>query len=637
MKRIIFLAAVMLLTISLRSQNESKVWVFANNSGLDFNGSTVTALNNSPIMYAFSTACYCDAEGKMLLYSDGMKIWNGRNEVISGGESLDGDIGCSQSSLIVPDPSRKDSYYVFAVDKLYGNELLDKGLSYSRVDMSKNGGKGNVEIANVQLLEKTPEKITAVRHANGIDYWVITHGWESNSFYVYPVTQEDGLHADNPKIINVGSNHSSQYSKQGYLKVSQDGRYLVSVQWEGVVELFSFNTETGNITLESTGNIPNAYGAEFSLNGKQLYLSTSPSRQSADESTIQQIDLTAANPFSSPVIIAHSSDTSFASLQMGPDRRIYCAQYITTIDALEHMAIIHNPDRRGAECNFNLLDNTYDAGIPLGGKKLIAGLPNFVSSYLVQSYFTYDSICYNNVVSFDIRNKDNIDAVSWDFGDPTSGAANSSTDLTAMHVFSAPGTYTVTVESTFNGKSYIYSQPVVVNPLPEIDFGSDTIYLFPGAIAPLEIAEGYTSYEWNTGSTGNLYLANEPGEYHVVVTDNLGCINSKTVMILSANIYFPNAFTPNSDGLNDVFTPEGANSGLYNIRMFVYNRMGQLMYESPVLAELGDAVGNFGWDGNKNGVLQPTGSYVWIVKFDVEKEKGQFNTEHYSGNVMLLR
>lgn len=637
MKRIILLAAVMLLTIGLQSQNESNTWVFANNSGLNFNTSSVTALNTSPIMYAFSTACYCDAEGDLLLYSDGMKIWNGRNEIISGGEALDGDIGCTQSSLIVPDPSRKDSYYVFAVDKLYGNAVLDKGLSYNRVNMSKNGGKGNVEEVNVRLLEKTPEKITAVRHANGIDYWVITHTWETNSFYVYPITQEDGLHADNPKIINVGSSHSSQFSKQGYLKVSQDGQYLVSVQWEGIVELFSFNAETGNITLESTGNIPYAYGVEFSLNGKQLYISTSPDRQSVDESTVQQFDLTASNPFSTPVIVAHSADTTFASLQMGPDRRIYCAQYITAIDALEHLAVIHNPDRRGAECNFNLLNDIEDPGIALGGKKLIAGLPNLVSSYQEKSYFTYDSICYNNVVGFDIRNKDNIDAVTWDFGDPTTGALNTSTDLAAMHVFSAPGTYTVTVESTFNGASYIYSQPVVVNPLPEIDFGSDTIYLFPGAIAPLEISEGYTSYEWSTGSTGNLLLADQPGSYDVVVTDSLGCINRKSVMILSANIYFPNAFTPNSDGLNDVFAPKGANSGLYNIRMFVYNRMGQLMYESPVLSELADAEGDFGWDGRKNGVLQPTGSYVWIVKFDVEKEKDLFNTENYSGNVMLLR
>jgi gliding motility-associated-like protein len=106
---------------------------------------------------------------------------------------------------------------------------------------------------------------------------------------------------------------------------------------------------------------------------------------------------------------------------------------------------------------------------------------------------------------------------------------------------------------------------------------------------------------------------------------------------LPANIYFPNAFTPNGDGRNDTFGPKGANSGLYNIRMFVYNRFGQLMYESPALDELGNDDGSFNWDGTKGGEIQPTGTYVWVVKFEVEKEKGEFSVEQYSGSVTLLR
>ena len=635
MKRLSIVFAFLLISIVVFSQKEANNWIFPIKTGLSFNTEPPTVLNTT-IPAGFGSSCYSDSDGNLLLTTNGHTIWNGSGNTIMNGVGIGGDQGCVQSSLIVPDPSRSNSLYVFTVDK-YSDipGLENRCFSYSRVNLTGDNGNGSVSEKEVLLLAETPEYVTGVQHANGSDFWVVTHQYGNSTFYVYPITKEKGLHADNPKIFDVGSEHLGTISPQGMLKFSPDGKYLASTQIDGILELFSFNNEIGEIKLINTAIVPDAFGVEFDADSRFLYVSTHPS--STIDSQILQYDLLRTDPLEiNYVVNTIVEDTLFASLQLGPDRKIYCAKFGQTFFC-KHVAIIHNPSRPGAACNFNRLDNASDPGIDLGGEKLIAGLPNFVSSFLDKSFFTYDSICYNNVVSFDIRNKDNIDAVTWDFGDPTTGAQNISTDLSAMHVFSAPGTYTVTVESTFNGDSYFYSQPVVVNPLPEIDFGSDTIYLFPGAIAPLEIAEGYTSYDWSTGSTSNLLLADQPGSYHVVVTDSLGCINRKTVMILSANIYFPNAFTPNSDGVNDEFTPKGANSGLYNIRMFVYNRMGQLMYESPVLAELGDSEGDFGWDGTKNGVLQPTGSYVWIVKFDVEKEKGQFNTEHYSGNVMLLR
>jgi len=637
MKSLFITLLLFLISCFSFSQNEANVWIFANNTGLDFSTTPPEVLYNTPVMYAFSTSCYSDENGDLKLFSDGMKIWSGNKTVMMNGDGLLGDLGCTQSSIIVPHPGSQNSFYVFAVDKIYGSSPLDKGLTYSRVDMNSNGGLGQVVEKNVPLIEKTPEKVTAVKHANGIDYWVITHEWGNNDFYVYPVTAAQGLHKDNPKIIKVGSDHVSQYSRQGYLKASPDGRYLACAQWEGIVELFSFNDQTGEINLLASANFPNAYGVEFDAESRFLYLSTSPQFGSSEPSVLFQFDLTHQRPLDTPVEITRTTDWAYASLQLGPDRKIYCAQYVSATDPFEYLSIIHNPSRPGLHCNFNLIDNEPNEGIDLGGKKLLAGLPNFVTSYLKIPFFTYDSICYNNLVRFSITNKENIDTFSWDFDDPESGTFNSASDWSPTHVFTAPGTYDVSVTVSFNGRNYSYTHPVVVNPLPVIDFGADTIYLFPGALAPLEVDEGYLSYLWNDGSTQNLFLADEPGIYSVVVTDSIGCQNKKTVSIFPANIYFPNAFSPNGDGVNDVFRPTGANSGLFNIRMFVYNRMGQLMYESPVVAVLGEAGSNFGWDGTKAGALQPAGSYIWIVKFDVEKEKGQFSTEHYTGSITLLR
>ncbi len=636
MKRLSIISVFLLISIVAFSQQEANNWIFTTNTGLRFDTEPPTVLNNTPISFSFGSSCYSDSDGKLLISTDGNSIWNGSGNTIMNGVGIGGDAGSIQSSLIVPDPSRDNSLYVFAVDKYYG-DTENRCFTYSRVNLAGDNGNASVSEKNNLLLSETPEYVTAVKHANGIDFWVVTHEYGNNLFYVYPITKDKGLHADNPKIIPVGRAHEGNISTQGVLKLSPDGKYLASVQSDGFLELFSFNNETGNIISLASAELDHVFSAEFDAESRFLYVNINSN--SSPISQILQYDLSQQEYLENEYVVnTAEGDTVFGVLQLGPNRKIYCTKYVRVAPNLRgnHLAIIHNPSRPGAACNFNRVDYQDYPGLYVGEKKLVAGLPNFVTSFLNIPFFTYDSICYGNEVTFDLVNKDNIESVSWSFDDPDSGA-NTSTDESPTHVFSQPGEYDVSVTVKFNGESYDYSEKVVVNPLPEIDFGSDTIYLYPGAIAPLEVEDIYFSYLWNDGNTNNIYLAGDPGEYTVTVTDDIGCWDRKTVTILPANIYFPNAFTPNGDGLNDVFGPKGANSGLFNIRMFVYNRMGQLMYESPVLDVLGDDTGSFAWDGTKGGELMPVGTYVWVVKFDVEKKKGEFDTEQYSGSVTLLR
>ena len=618
-------------------QNEAENWIFASESGLDFSTDPPTVIASSPMTFSLGSSCLSDANGDLLLYTEGQTIWNGSGQILSNGESIGGSVMCSQPALIVPDPSRSKSYYVFAVDEYLDFMGSDNTcFSYSRVSFD---GYGSVVEKDVLLLAETPQYVTAVKHANGIDYWVLAHERGSNRFFVYPVTSDQGLHAENPKIFSKGAQHLGQTSNQGSLKFSPDGSYIASAQMDGTIELFSFDNSTGEIALIDSESLERAYSVEFDADSKFLYAATSHDWGAVLSSDIYQYDLSRSNPLdpaSSYLVSSIPRDTVYATLQLAPNRRIYCAKYSHITNKGQYVSVIHNPSRPGSACNFNNIDGIPDKGLDLGSQKLLGGLPNFVTSYLDMPFFIYDSICYKNTVTFDIVNKHNNGTISWNFGDPDSDN-NSSSDPSPLHIFSAPGTYSVSVTVSYGGVDYNYTEDVVVNPLPEIDFGSDTIYVFPGAIAPLEVAEGYASYVWQDGSTNNIYLAAEQGDYTVTVTDALGCWDRKTVTILPANIYFPNAFTPNNDGRNDIFGPIGAENGLYNIRMFIYNRMGQLMYESPVLEELGDAVGDFGWDGTKAGTMQPAGTYVWIVKFDVEKEKDVFSTEQYSGSVTLLR
>ena len=86
----------------------------------------------------------------------------------------------------------------------------------------------------------------------------------------------------------------------------------------------------------------------------------------------------------------------------------------------------------------------------------------------------------------------------------------------------------------------------------------------------------------------------------------------------------PNAFTPNNDGHNDVFEVKYPQL-IKTIQMTVFDRWGQKVFESNDPTK--------GWDGTLNGIKQPVGNYVWIIKYTDLLG----NSKKKSGNVLLIR
>lgn len=126
-------------------------------------------------------------------------------------------------------------------------------------------------------------------------------------------------------------------------------------------------------------------------------------------------------------------------------------------------------------------------------------------------------------------------------------------------------------------------------------------------ITPLSL---FKDYLWNDGSLSASLFVTQPGQYSLQVTSVSGCIGKDTVSIAEANacttaIYFPNAFTPNRDGKNDIYYPKAW--GLLNkYHLLIYNRFGQKVFETNDL--------NLGWDGKVNGIEQDTGAFVWYCQ-----------------------
>ncbi len=134
---------------------------------------------------------------------------------------------------------------------------------------------------------------------------------------------------------------------------------------------------------------------------------------------------------------------------------------------------------------------------------------------------------------------------------------------------------------------------------------------------PLQLnATGGLSYSWtpsqwlNNSSIPNpVSLPEDNIEYIVSVTGTAGCAGSDTILVklfkVQPDLYVPTAFSPDGDGLNDIFRPIPI--GMRSIDAFrIYNRWGQMLFSTTEYMK--------GWDGTFGGMPQSAGTYVWLAE-----------------------
>ena len=199
----------------------------------------------------------------------------------------------------------------------------------------------------------------------------------------------------------------------------------------------------------------------------------------------------------------------------------------------------------------------------------------------------------------------------WDFGDGTT-----SVSANPVHVYENPGTYSVTL--TMNSTGYCsqellltQSGLVEVQAVPSAGFNitPNQVDILNPVIEYETLATGNVSCYYNFGDGGSssecsgTYTFSDGGYFDVVQTviNEAGCTNSAIgqVAVSGTVFYAPNAFTPDHDGLNDVWLPVAL--GVSDYRLNVYNRWGELVWETnsqnePWLGQVGDGV-HFAPDG----------------------------------------
>lgn len=181
-------------------------------------------------------------------------------------------------------------------------------------------------------------------------------------------------------------------------------------------------------------------------------------------------------------------------------------------------------------------------------------------------------------------------------------------------------------EATITKGACIKTASVYIRVLPKPKTGIRSPVKVCDSGAMLIPAAHYVSYLWQDGSTSPSYYATGYGTYSLTMTDSNDCSATEVIEVKDncpGAIYVPDAFTPNTDSVNDLFYP--ITRKVRTISWQLYNQWGQLVFETNEL--------NKGWNGMYKGYEAPPGVYVYTITYTGNDNR----TAQLNGNVTLLR
>lgn len=191
----------------LYCQNYTSIWKMGYNGGggcyyFNFDSIPLSIVTEARGMNFLETnASICNAQGQINFYTNGVYIANANNDTMMNGSGLNpgtyattwANFGLliGQADIILPFPDDSMKFYLFHETSEYvGTNYQPKNLFQSIVDMSLDGGLGAVTIKNNSIIQDTLiyGELTACKHANGRDWWLICHRFTSNDFYKLLIT-----------------------------------------------------------------------------------------------------------------------------------------------------------------------------------------------------------------------------------------------------------------------------------------------------------------------------------------------------------------------------------------------------------------------------------------------------------------
>lgn len=364
------------------------IWILGynpNDSLLGYGGTMFDFSTGSPQILYFpisidaapdNIAEICSSTGDFLFFSNGCKIVNDAGLLIENGDSINPgtlyDQWCNtggehsyktrQGPIALPWPGRPGEYAMFHLGWYqtlnWPPSRYIRDFYITHIDMDANDGLGQVLEKNTLLLQDSNfvDNLTAVRHGNGRDWWLVEPRGLTDSFYLFLLTPS-GIQGPFVQETNLRSNALAYAA--GQVVFSPDGSKYVRVNYKDGVDIFDFDRCAGTFgfgqRLPYPGD-PNTgiMGAAISPSSRYLYVSAL--------SKLFQYDLQANDIEASKILIDEYDwflDTMTSNLQvtfyqqmLAPNGKIYMSVPNSTF----YFHVIHQPDSAGVACDFRQHD-----------------------------------------------------------------------------------------------------------------------------------------------------------------------------------------------------------------------------------------------------------------------------------------
>ncbi len=367
MKNLLLVLFFIAAHLNIYAQKEDYIWYLGylpNEPEQKFGGTKIDFHQSPPEIAHFeiglslipSVGMISNPAGKVQFYSNGCSVANAENQIMPNGDGISpgqiADVYCPiqgypavNGVMALPKLGNTGKYILFHIRA--DNSTLYKDLLSTEIDMNLDNELGDVTNKNQIILQDTFSSfLTAVRHGNGRDWWVMLHKNRSNRSLCY-LLGPGGLHA--PVVQHLGPKWNYQ-DWSGQSVFSPDGsKYARGNPYNGL-HIFDFDRCTGTLSnqlvIGLAADSAGACGVAFSPNSRFLYLSTG--------TKLFQFDMQAADIAASKQLIdvydgfLAPFPTTFYQQRLAPDGKIYMA----ATNSSNFLHVINNPDLPGLECDF---------------------------------------------------------------------------------------------------------------------------------------------------------------------------------------------------------------------------------------------------------------------------------------------
>lgn len=538
MKKTLIILTFLLTSLHSFPQNEALSWFFGDKIFLDFKGGGDPAQGAPTAMNAMKgSICMSDrVTGEPLFYSNGSTVWTKNHTPMPNGVGLYGSGTYQQPGIAFPVPGSSTQYYIVTL-----GSGANRGAYYSVVDMTMNGGLGDVVLnkKNIQILPDDLQGcIMAYQHPNHKSYWLVFRTLRApnnfNKLLVYLVSEKGfKFHSETDCLSNYGEN------EYAYSKFSPNGKHYIFTSYNyhpmqpRSYEYYEFDPVFGNFTdqkfmFRAFSNKPGSTvvehksnGIEFSANSRYLYTTV----QAVDKTVyLKQFDMAKMVDnitFENNVVdLAEIPDTmnKWGHMQLARDGKIYIAHGYNKDNT--HLSRIFYPYKAGENCNVQ--PSEIDLRLGTGST---FGMPVIVPSFL--NRFDWIGNCYPDSTYFRSQFIPTPMKITWDFGDGSPLAYG----LNPVHKYDKPGTYIVQAIAEYSRDMEMITREIHIVNKPFVNFVPDPMYVCPGQTIELSVMTT-GDITWFNGDTTNTVIVGAGNDYWVKAENYFGCVATDTVDVL---------------------------------------------------------------------------------------------------------